>query len=126
VLEPIFGNCTAEKVLLHILVHREAYAPELAQTFEVPISVIQKQLVRVERGGVLASVTKGRTRLYQLNPVCPFVAEMEALLRRALAFVPDDARAPYEPRRSRPRALRARRWLLGWRVRSRRLASTPC
>ena len=103
-LEPIFGNGTAEKVLLYLLVHREAYARELAQTFEVPISVIQKQLVRLERGGVLASMTKGRTRLYQLNPVYPFVAELEALLRRALAFVPVDARTPYEPRRSRPRA----------------------
>lgn len=103
-LEPIFGNGTAEKVLLYLLVHREAYARELAQTFEVPISVIQKQLVRLERGGVLASVTKGRTRLFQLNPVYPFVAELEALLRRALAFVPADARGPYEPRRNRPRA----------------------
>jgi hypothetical protein len=50
------------------------------------------------------SVTRGRTRLFQLNPVYAFVAELEVLLRRALAFVPADARAPYEPRRSRPRA----------------------
>jgi DNA-binding transcriptional ArsR family regulator len=104
VLETIFGNGTAEKVLLYILVHREAYARELALAFELPISVIQKQLVRLERGGVLASTTKGRTRLFQLSPVYPFVAELEALLRRALAFVPNKARTPYEPRRSRPRA----------------------
>jgi DNA-binding transcriptional ArsR family regulator len=102
-LESIFGNGTAEKVLLYLLVHREAYARELARVFGVPISVIQKQLVRLERGGVLASVTKGRTRLFQLNPVYPFVGELEALLRRALVFLPADARAPYEPRRSRPR-----------------------
>jgi DNA-binding transcriptional ArsR family regulator len=103
-LEPIFGNGTAEKVLLYLLVHREGYARELAQAFSVPISVIQKQLNRLERGGVLASVTKGQVRLFRINPVYPFAPELEALLRRALAFIPVADRAPYAPRRNRPRA----------------------
>ena len=103
-LEPIFGNGTAEKVLLYILVHREAYARELAQAFGVHISVIQKQLGRLERGGVMVGVAKGRTRLFQLNPVYPFARELDALLRRALDFLPPAERTPYEPRRSRPRA----------------------
>lgn len=103
-LEPIFGNGTAEKVLLYLLTHGEGYASELALAFKLPISVVQKQLLRLERGGVLASVTKGRTRLFQLNPVYPFVAELEALLRRALKFLPVAARGPYQPQRKRPRA----------------------
>jgi len=103
-LEPIFGNGTAEKVLLYLLVHREAYARQLAIAFEAPVSVIQKQLIRLERGGVLTSTTKGQTRLFQLNPVYPFARELEALLRRALAFIPVADRNPYEPRRTRPRA----------------------
>ena len=48
----------------------------------MPISVFQKQLRRLERGGVLVSSTKGRTRLFQMNPVYPFARELEALLRR--------------------------------------------
>ena len=103
-LEAIFGNGTAEKVLLYLVVRREGYARELALAFGVSISVVQKQLLRLERGGVLVSVTKGRTRLFQLNPAYPFVVELEALLRRAFKFLPASERAPYEPRRTRPRA----------------------
>jgi hypothetical protein len=103
-LEPIFGNGTAEKVLLYLLVHRQAYAREMALAFSAPISVIQKQLVRLERGGVLVSTTKGRTRLYEINPVYPFVRELAALLRRALDFLPAAERRPFAPRRARPRA----------------------
>ena len=103
-LEPIFGNSTAEKVLLYLLVNRDGYARELAQRFELPVSVVQKQLQRLERGGVLVSQTRGKTRLFQLNPVYPFVAELEALLRRALKFLPAAERGPYQPRRTRPRA----------------------
>jgi DNA-binding transcriptional ArsR family regulator len=104
-LEPIFGNTTAEKVLFYLLVHREAYARQMAQAFRLPISVVQKQLGRLERGGVLVSVTKGRTRLFQLNPEYAFVKELEALLRRALDFLPSADRGPYHPMRLRPRAL---------------------
>ena len=103
-LEPIFGNGTAEKVLLYLVVRGEGYARELAQAFALPVSVVQKQLLRLERGGVLASLTKGRTRLFRLDPVYPFVAELEALLRRALTFLPAAERGPYQPRRTRPRA----------------------
>jgi len=103
-LEPIFGNGTVEKVLLFLLVHQEAYARELARAFSVPISVIQKQLVRLERGGVLVSTTKGRTRLFRINPVYPFIQELTALLRHATDFIPVADRGPFEPRRTRPRA----------------------
>lgn len=102
-LEPIFGNGTAEKVLLYLFTHREAYARELALAFSLPISMFQKQLFRLERGGVLTSTTKGRTRLFRLNPVYPFARELEALLRRAMDFVPAADRRPFEPRRTRPR-----------------------
>src|SRR5260370_27693504 len=102
-LEPILGNSTAEKVLLFILVHREAYARELAQTFGLPVSVIQKQLLRLERGGVLASQTKGRTRLFQLDPRYAFNSELQALLRRALHFLPPAGRAPHLPKPVRAR-----------------------
>jgi hypothetical protein len=102
-LEALFGNATAEKLLLFLLVHRKAYARELAVTFQQPVSVLQKQLLRLERGGVLASRSVGRTRLFELNPLYPFAPELEALLRRALVFVPLPQRAPYEPRRTRPR-----------------------
>lgn len=103
-LEPIFGNATAEKVLLYLVVHRQGYARELAQVFGLSVSVIQKQLLRLERGGVLVSRTIGRTRLFEMNPSYAFADELRALLQRALAFVPVRQRAPFEPKRTRPRA----------------------
>lgn len=99
----MFGTGTTEKVLLHVLVQREACARALATAFDQPVSMMQKQLARLERGGVLVSVTRGRTRLFQLDPLHPFARELEALLRRALDFVPASDAAPYQPRRTRPR-----------------------
>ena len=104
-LEAIFGNATAEKVLLHLVVHDESYARELARTFHLPVSVIQKQLIRLERGGILASRLVGKTRVFQLDPSYPFVRELEALLRRALDFLPETEREPYQPKRKRPRTV---------------------
>ena len=103
-LEAVFGNSTAEKVLLYLLVHRQAYARELAQVFALPVSVVQKQLIRLERGNVLASRTIGRTRVFEINPAYAFADELRALLKRALDFVPARERGPYEPKRARPRA----------------------
>lgn len=102
-LEVILGNRTAEKVLLYLAVHRQAYARQLERAFAVPLSVIQKQLLRLERGGVLVSRTIGRTRVFEFNPSYALASELQALLARALAFVPASERAPYEPKRTRPR-----------------------
>ena len=103
-LEALLGNGTAEKVLLYTLVHRQAYARQLADAFAMPVSVVQKQLIRLEGGNVLVSRMVGRTRVFELNPSYAFAEELRALLRRALEFLPTRERAPYEPKRTRPRA----------------------
>src|SRR5436309_1630923 len=103
-LEAIFGNRTIEKELLYRVVHRRVYARELVQAFALPVSVVQKQLLRLERGGVVGSRTQGRTRVFELDPGYAFTVELQALLRRALDFLPEGERAPLEPRRTRPRA----------------------
>ncbi len=103
-LEAIFGNGTAEKVLLYLVAHRQSYAREIAVAFSVPVSLVQKQLVRLERGNVLVSRTIGRSRIFELNPLYAFAPELRALLRRAMEFVPARDRGPYEPKRARPRA----------------------
>jgi hypothetical protein len=47
---------------------------------------VQKQLDKLEAGGVLASTVVGRTRLYRFNPRYPLRAELRALLDKALTF----------------------------------------
>lgn len=102
-LDVLFGNATAEKVLLFIAVNEDAYAQRMSEALGVPLSVIQKQLRRLENGGVLVSRLVGRTRLFSLNPRYPLRNELQALLKRAFSLLPSEQQALYESVRTRPR-----------------------
>lgn len=102
-LAALLGNPTAEKVLMFLALNREGYAQELANRLGLDLSTVQTQLRRLERGGVLASVLRGRTRLYAFNPRFAFAADVEALLRRAADYLPERERDRLLVRR-RPRA----------------------
>jgi len=104
VLEELFGNATAEKVLLYLHGYEEGYASAIADTFDgMPVSMVQQQLARFERAGLLVSVKKGRTRLFLWNPRYAFLAEVRALLDKAMRALPADERRRYFSQRRRPR-----------------------
>jgi hypothetical protein len=91
-LEGIFGNASAEKVLLYLEQYGEGYATAIARTFDgLSLNMAQRQLERFERAGALISSLQGRTRLYTWNPRYPFRRELRALLRKALDQLPDSA-----------------------------------
>lgn len=103
-LEAIFGNATAERVLLYLENYEEGYAQAIADTFDdVTLRMVQVQLARFERGGVLVSEQIGRTRLFSWNPRYAFRRELRALLRRALAALPESERRKFFMQRRRPR-----------------------
>lgn len=103
-LEGVFGNASAEKVLLHLEQFEEGYATALARAFDgLSLHMAQRQLDRFERAGVLISSLKGRTRLYTWNPRYVFRAELRALLRKALEQLPTNERERYFSERRRPR-----------------------
>jgi DNA-binding transcriptional ArsR family regulator len=103
-LEGIFGNATAEKVLLYLEQYEEGYSQGIANTFErVALSQVQRQLERLEAAGLLVSQLKGRTRLFTWNPRYPFLEEIRALLRKALRSLPEEERKRYFTARRRPR-----------------------
>ena len=102
-LAPLLGSKGSEKVLIFIAARGEGYAREISQFFDMDISTIQNQLDKFELGGILASSTKGRTRLYTLNPRYPFLKELKQLLDRALSFYPTDEREKLVMERRRPR-----------------------
>jgi DNA-binding transcriptional ArsR family regulator len=103
-LEGLFGNATAEKVLLYLEQYGEGYAQAISSTFDgLPISMAQRQLQRFEAAGLLASVLKGRTRLYSWNPRYRYLDEVRALLQKALADLPEREREKYFVQRRRPR-----------------------
>jgi DNA-binding transcriptional ArsR family regulator len=102
-MQALFGNRTAERVLTFLAVNDVAYAKQIADALAIPLSVVQKQLRRLELGGVLASRLVGRTRLYAMNPRFAVTRELTLLLKRAFALLPDKEQLPYESQRSRPR-----------------------
>ena len=91
-LEPVLGSASSERALIFILARGKGYATEIARFFATDLSPIQKQLDKLELGGVLVSHTAGRTRLYELNPRYPFLKELKDLLEKALSFYPEEER----------------------------------
>lgn len=102
-LQAIVGSPTAEKVLLYLQNCEQAYGREIADTFDIAPSQVQKQLIKLEAGGVLVSRLIGRTRLYQWNPRNPLVPSLREFLRLALDSLPGAEQQRYYRRRTRPR-----------------------
>ena len=102
-LEALFGSVNRERVLLFLYVRKEGYSREISRFFRTDLSQIQKQLERLEVGGVLYSRALGKTRVYRLNPRYPFRVQLEALLDKALSFYPAEERERLTMVRRRPR-----------------------
>ena len=109
-IETLLGNKTAERVLLFLANYGQGYPREIAATHGSSVSVVLKQLARLENGGILVSRLVGRTRLYELNPRWFFHKELKALLEKALAALPpEEVKRHYRARR-RPRRAGKPQW----------------
>ena len=102
-LEPLLRSTNAERCLLFLLARDQGYASEIAKFFDTDLYGIQKQLDKLETGGVLASCTAGRTRLYRFNPRYSFLKELRLLLGKALSFYPAVEQERLRIVRRRPR-----------------------
>jgi len=102
-LEALFESEKKEKILLFIYTHGEAYPREIARAFQYYIHTVQNQLLNLEGNGVLYSRLRGKVRLFGINPRYPFKKELEALLEKALKFVPAGEKENFYRPRLRPR-----------------------
>ena len=102
-LEPLLGSKSSEKVLIFIEALGEGYAREISRFFKVALDPIQKQLDKLELGGILVSFDKGRTRIYSFNPRYPFLKELKAILEKVITFYPEEERERLLMNRRRPR-----------------------
>jgi len=102
-LESLVGSTNAERVLLFLAAREKGYAREIAQTFGVAPSQVQRVLDRMERDGMLVSGEVGRTRVYEFNPRFPFRDQVTALFRDVLACYPENLRDKLTKNRRRPR-----------------------
>ena len=103
-IEALLGSKNAERVLIYLFSREEGYAREITRFFDTDLKSVQKQLNRLETGGVLVSREVGRTRPYTFNPRYPFLNELKALLEKALSFYPEKERDELVMNRRRPRA----------------------
>lgn len=103
-IEVLLGSKNAERVLIFIFSRGQGYPREIARFFNTDLKSIQKQLDKLESGGVLVSREVGRTRPYVLNPRYPFLSELKALLQKALSFYSEQEREALLMNRRRPRA----------------------
>ncbi len=102
-LQTLFGNQTAERVLLFIANYGEGHTSGIAQTFNLPKSQVRKQLIKLENGNILVGRNVGNIRMFQVNPRCPYKKELEALLEKALSLLPANEIEKYYRQRRRPR-----------------------
>jgi hypothetical protein len=102
-LEAIFGNRTAASALLYLENYESGYASKIAKTYDMPVSIVQDQLVKLEVAGVLVSQTVGRTRVFEFNPRNPTSKRLRAFLAAELEALPDEIIKKYFRERRRPR-----------------------
>ena len=102
-IEPILGSASSERVLMFLFARDQGYAREIARFFNSDLAPIQKQLEKLENGGVLVSKLAGRTRVFSFNPRYPMLDEVRKLLEKTLQFYPDDTHEALTMERRRPR-----------------------
>ncbi len=103
-LETLFGGRAATKVLLFIENYSEGYASQIARTFEMPLSEVQKQLAKFEDVGILVSRMVGTSRMYTWNPRDPALNGLRQLLQNTLNYgIPNKRLNKYFRQRRRPR-----------------------
>jgi DNA-binding transcriptional ArsR family regulator len=103
ILEGLFGNETASKVLLYLESYGSGYPRGISETFEISISQVQRQLERFESEGVLASRLIGRTRQYEWNPRCFYLSDLRSILSKSLERLPATLTEKHFRSRMRPR-----------------------
>ncbi len=85
-LASLLGSSGSEKVLLFIAARGEGYAREIARLTHMGLYPVQRQLERLEAGGILVCKPQGRTLVYSLNPAYPFLPELRQMLEKALVL----------------------------------------
>lgn len=79
-----FGSGARTAVLLGLRLLTESYPRELARLLDRNLSAVQRALASLERDGLVAARTVGRTRLYRVNPRAYARRELESYLSRLL------------------------------------------
>jgi hypothetical protein len=88
---------------VYLVARNEGYAREITRFYDTSLLPVQKQLEKLEAGGVLYSRLVGRTRVFAFDPRYPFLQELKSLMEKVLSFYPDETRELLLLNRRRPR-----------------------
>jgi len=102
-LEAILGSKCREQVLQFILANESGYATQIKDFYKIGLDPVQKQLERLEFGGVLVSQKVGKTVVYSFNPRYAFLEELTNLLLKAREFYKPELKESLIIIRKRPR-----------------------
>ena len=80
-----FGSATRTKVLLALELLSESYPRELERVLAVPLSVLQKAILSLERDGLVAGRAVGRTRVFRIDSRYFAYRALRAYLKRLAA-----------------------------------------
>jgi DNA-binding transcriptional ArsR family regulator len=85
-LTELFSSRLRAAVLSHMLPrpHMRFSLTELSRALSLPISSLQHECYKLERVGVLKGRREGNSRRYRLNPACPVLPELTALIVAAI------------------------------------------
>jgi len=103
-LQTLFGGNAAVKVLLFVENYGEGYASQIARTFSIPVSEVQKQLAKFESAGIFVSRMVGTSRMYTWNPRDQGLDGLRRLLKDTLdKGMPNETLKLLYRQRRRPR-----------------------
>lgn len=102
-LNSIFGNKSAQLLMLRLYREKEVYAGALANDYNVGIKAIQNQLEKFEDANLLVSRKLGNLRLYSFNPQSSFVEPLMKLIEVEYNALSEKDKDYVYPRRMRPR-----------------------
>lgn len=80
-LELILGNRTAAQTLFYLAQHKSGYGTLIAKRLKLPLNMVQKQLEKLARGGLLLWGFIGKKKVFYWNKQSPFFKPLQALLK---------------------------------------------
>jgi sugar-specific transcriptional regulator TrmB len=97
-----FGGKTRTRVLLALRLMGESYPRELSRVLEVPLWGVQQAIRSLERDGLVAGRSMGRTRVFRVNPAYFAYQDLQRYLER-LSEPEEDLQNKIAALRRRPR-----------------------
>lgn len=98
----VFGSILRDRILVHLALSGQSHLREIARTYDLDVSLVQRTLKRLESDGLVVGIAHGRTRLIELNKRYYAFPKLSALLNEMARALPELYESP-RMTRSRPR-----------------------